>query len=202
MELAGAVTMDRQEAADAAADYREIAAPSAEERAILAGYLALAAGKKVIRLSEAIASGGHDDKGWPRLAAMRADKRWCHLRVATIQSTSSVVWTFQPQRFTDGRSRAAQYRIEAPMPNHIASCYGDYRAMVPIIPPRLRPRWRGRAMLLSGFVILWEVPEWELAPRPPGDPALLRPLEGDLYTVEAMWDLTPLEQAVLSGRSS
>jgi hypothetical protein len=37
-------------------------------------------------------------------------------------------------------------------------------------------------------------------PRPPGDPALLRPIGGDLYAVEAVWDLTELEQLVLSQR--
>jgi hypothetical protein len=37
-------------------------------------------------------------------------------------------------------------------------------------------------------------------PLPPGDPALLRKLGGDLYIVLGTWDLTPLEQAVLSGR--
>jgi hypothetical protein len=50
--------------------------------------------------------------------------------------------------------------------------------------------------------VLWEVEEWtwRTTPRPPGDPALLRHVGGDIYAVEAIWDLTPLEQLVLSGR--
>ena len=38
-------------------------------------------------------------------------------------------------------------------------------------------------------------------PRPPGDPALLRHVGGDVYAVEAVWELTELEKLVLSGRS-
>lgn len=69
-----------------------------------------------------------------------------------------------------------------------------YRALVPLIPPNLRP-----ARALVRYVILFEA-EWE--PVPPTDPLLLRHLHGDLYAVLAAWDLTPLERAVLAGRLS
>jgi hypothetical protein len=35
---------------------------------------------------------------------------------------------------------------------------------------------------------------------PPEDPALLKHIGGDLYAVLAVWNLTELERAVLSGR--
>src|SRR5438046_3023240 len=35
---------------------------------------------------------------------------------------------------------------------------------------------------------------------PPEDPALLKHIGGDLYAVVAVWNLTELERAVLSGR--
>jgi hypothetical protein len=63
-----------------------------------------------------------------------------------------------------------------------------------MLPPQHRRWGRGR------WVILWEVEEWAKAPRPPGDPILLRPLLGDLYTVEAHWDLTDVERLVLGQR--
>lgn len=69
---------------------------------------------------------------------------------------------------------------------------------MPIVPPQHRVRgWRTKCL------ILWEVEEWAraAAPRPPGDPMLLRRLTGDLYSVEAVWDLTPLEQLVLGARA-
>lgn len=72
-----------------------------------------------------------------------------------------------------------------------------WSAMVPIVPPKHRPE-RGFGQRL----VLWEVDDWVRAslPAPPHDPALLRPLGGDLYAVEAVWDLTELERLVLSGR--
>ncbi len=48
---------------------------------------------------------------------------------------------------------------------------------------------------LSKRVILWEA-DWQAAPV---DPLLLLPIGGDLYAVEAAWDLSPLERAVISG---
>jgi hypothetical protein len=67
--------------------------------------------------------------------------------------------------------------------------------IVPLIPPRLRPRKHR----IRGFHILWEVDSW--TPLPSKDPALLRHIRGDLWSVVATWDLTELEMAVLSQRA-
>ena len=66
-------------------------------------------------------------------------------------------------------------------------------AIVPSIPPLHRPHDS-----LENYWLLWEA-EWT---RPPVDPALLKHLGLNLYAVLAVWDLTPLEQAVLRGRST
>ena len=39
--------------------------------------------------------------------------------------------------------------------------------------------------------------EWSIGPVAPDDPALLRPLGGNLASVICTWDLSPLEKAVL-----
>jgi hypothetical protein len=75
--------------------------------------------------------------------------------------------------------------------------HGCWRSMVPIVPPKHRPS--------HGFglrLILWEADDWTWStpPPPPRDPALLRPIGGDIYAVEATWDLTEIERLVLSGR--
>lgn len=194
------LTMDPVDAAERAEPYRRLALPSIEEKAILAGYLALAAGKQLINLSDTIRAGGCDERGWPRLAAMGATRSWCHLRVRP--SRPGVSWTFQPTQNIDGRHTRDCFRIDMPFIDQAEYSYGQWRAMVPLVPPQHRPRRGNRVLSLEPYVILWEVPEWELAPRPPGDPALLRHLAGDLYTVEAIWDLTELEQAVLAGRNA
>lgn len=72
---------------------------------------------------------------------------------------------------------------------------GAFRAMVPHVPPGLRPRHS-----LDGYATLFEVEEWAKSPAPPRDPALLKHIGGDLYAVLATWDLTELERSVLGGR--
>ena len=63
-------------------------------------------------------------------------------------------------------------------------------AIVPLVPPRLRPKD------LSKYYILWEA-EWD--PLAPVDPFLLKRLTNRFFAVVAEWDLTPLERAVIEG---
>jgi hypothetical protein len=83
----------------------------------------------------------------------------------------------------------------------VGSYYSSaWAAMVPIVPPKHRPR---RGSLLDRYLVLWEVDEWRwtsMRPPAPRDPALLQHLAGDLYAVLATWDLSELERLVLSGR--
>lgn len=200
------ITMDPTDAAERAAAYADLEQPNEEQAAIYAGYLAMVAGKQLINLADTIRAGGHDENGWPRLAAMAADQRWCYL-MADQDSRGTARWRFAASQRVDGRTAARNsYSFTCADVGDVKRCGGwasweHRRAMVPPVPPDLHPRRFGRRLALRHFVTLWEVPEWEQAPRPPGDPALLRHLAGDLFTVEAVWDLTELEQAVLAGRN-
>jgi hypothetical protein len=91
-----------------------------------------------------------------------------------------------PTGYTAGWSLLGGWRSEA------------WAAMVPIVPPKHRPS----EGLLERYLVLWEVDEWawQVVPRPPGDPALLRHVGGDIYAVLATWNLTELERLVLTGR--
>ena len=67
-----------------------------------------------------------------------------------------------------------------------------YEAIVPHIPPDIRPR-RG----LQNYSILFEA-EWSRAI--PIDPMLLRRIgRGDFWLVVGAWELTAVERAVLAG---
>ncbi len=155
-----------------------------EDAQIMRGYKALSQGKQLIHLTDTIKAGGLGKDGRPRLAVMRADQRWCHLHRAWDGGFS---FTHDGDKW---RSRHAQ-RIRF-QPGVLKITGSDAKALLPIIPPGLRPN-----INLSNFHILWEA-EW--AAVPPKDPALLRHLGGDLYAVVAVWDLTELERAVLGGR--
>lgn len=81
--------------------------------------------------------------------------------------------------------------------------YTTRRAVVPTLPPEIRRDFPEALRDRDGrFMILWE-PSWEVVstrrPRPPRnwDPALLEQVEGSVYVVRAVWDLTPVEVAAL-----
>lgn len=167
---------------------------NAEDEALAAAYRAAARGLPVIRLSEAIAAGGWFDNGLPRLAVVRADATQCWVNVSW-QPGVGMVFTDNPDVSNRG-ALVAEHTVRVPVPVPRNGRLSRGRTVVPIVPPRLRPR----PARLRHCHILWEVESW--TPEPPKDPALLRHIRGDLWSVLACWDLTELERAVLAQRSS
>jgi hypothetical protein len=172
---------------------------TAEDGAIAAGYRAAARGLPVVRLSEVMAAGGWFENGLPRLAIARADTTTVFVSVRHYGG--DVAWDVEFRDDPWARLRAQHvgaHGVTVPMPR-FEPMAGRPRfsgqTIVPIIPPRFRPRLRR----MHGVHILWEVERWD--PTPPTDPALLRHIRGDLWAVLATWDLTPLERAVLSQRA-
>jgi hypothetical protein len=217
------VEMDREQATKRFQAYRRALRDrhSAEDEAMARAYKALAAGETVVNLTEAIRGGGtvalevtsreyvarvgrYVDETYeveaPRISLARADTRWCwtfgirsdgsvHLRTQhrPHQRNKRDLIDLPKGTFPSGERRICRNEWNVP----------GLRAMVPSIPPELRPDGK-----LDRFHILWEA-EWErdtAVPPPPVDPALLRHLGGDLYSVIAVWDLTEVEQLVLAGR--
>lgn len=169
-----------------------------EDVAIAAGYRAAARGLPVIMLSNVFAAGGWHDNGLPRLAIVRADATQCWVHVEGWNGDARHLVFTDNERTANHGARIAPHstRINnVPYPLINGRARSSARTIVPSIPPRHRPNRRR----LHGFHILWEVDEW--TPVPPVDPALLRHIRGDLWTVVATWDLTPLERAVLTARA-
>lgn len=159
-----------------------------EDEQIMRGYRELSRGRQLIHLTDTIKAGGVDDRGLPRLAVIRADAIYCHVR---RWRDGSFVFTPGPN-FGWGRRQAGQLDFSEDTLPVKEDGWLSARALVPLVPPQYRP-----GIAITNFHLLWEA-EWRrVAPR---DPALLRHLGGDLYAVVATWDLTDLERAVLSGR--
>lgn len=194
------VTMEPEAAETAFREYR--AAFMAERNRIdgelMRGYKALAEGKRLISLTEAIQAGGVDAIGRPNIAIARADERLVEMRVHADGSV-----TYDPSPRT--RVHAADRLFEFPagtLPNpprtegvweSSESWFGWWTADLPFIPPQYRPPHN-----LTGYHLLWEA-EWR---RSRGaqrrDPMLLKRLGGDLFAVVAAWDLTEIEKLVLA----
>lgn len=219
--------VDAEVARKAYLDYRRIVREhrTDEDEQMMRAYKAASKGQRLIRLPEALVAGGltyshpiavtwwdssqkrnvangrYMVSAFPKLAVARADVQ--HVYCRGVERDGSVTFDYNArgsaQRATRQRFdvRAATFARPA---EHEGRQIDEFTsatrkvAMVPSIPPALRPPGRS----LDGFHILWEA-EWKVRPLPPGDPALLKHVGGDLYAVLAVWDLTPLEQAVLAG---
>jgi hypothetical protein len=172
-------------------DYRKMRVEerTQEDEAIAAGYRAAARGLPVISMSTTIEAGGYFDNGLPRIAVVRADATECWVRVARRELV------FSADQWTDNRGALVGKQTVRVVVDERERHAWRGKTIVPIIPPRFRPgRYR-----LHKFHVLWEVEKWD--PTPPKDPALLRHIRGDLWSVMATWDLTELERAVLSQRA-
>lgn len=138
----------------------------------------------------------------PRLAVCRWQAAFCY--TTGVQRDGSVEFSDSLRRRFDYRSGVIDLDTHLDLPDgfepgrpNVAQEWAAWTAMVPIVPPKHRPP-RG----LGNRLVLWQAEDWTWTrvPQPPGDPALLQPVGGDLYAVEATWDLTELERLVLMGR--
>jgi hypothetical protein len=172
----------------------------AADKQIMEGYRALANGRQVISLRATLVAGGEDKEHRPMLAVCRADEPQIEM---TRWPAGRVRYDPQPRRdshgwATEGHPASGQtsrrFDFLGLLPEkEFKSRWGyiEAFAVAPHIPPHLRPK------TLDRYTLLWEA-DWQQ--KQPVDPALLRPVGGDLYVVVATWDLTELERAVLNAR--
>lgn len=158
---------------------------------LMRGYKALADGKTLISLTEAIRKGGLDSVGRPALAIARADEASIVVTInrgAGIERAGWVAYDPGLSSYVRSMDRCLDVSTGLEIP---AGQWGRrYRATLPFIPPQFRP-----PHALKNYHLLWEA-RWQS--RPIGDPMLLKRVGGDVFAVVAAWDLTPLEKLVLA----
>lgn len=151
-------------------------------------------GKRVIDIHAVMKTFGVSEKQQPKLAIVRAD--------------AETVYFYRKDngagQFTRIRGRGESHKEDVWLPEKTypefkkdegeSSLYWSdaYKTKVPIVPPKFLPRGK-----LNNYYILWEVEDWELIPE---DPILLKRITSNLFAVLGVWDLTPIEQAILKSR--
>ncbi len=173
----------------------------AEDKELMKGYSWLAShDTPIIDIVSVMRAGGVDDQHRPMLAIGRADWRRVKLSRHSMhtrkeEELSQPVYVFH-DAYEYNESHFHMKNVVIPrdtfdLATWEAANSGKVRteAIVPLIPPRLRPKGK-----LSNYFILWEA-EWE--PEAPDDPFLLKRISERFFAVLAQWDLSPLEQAVI-----
>lgn len=168
--------------------------PTADLLLIKQIYRELSLGKRVINVDEAIGDAGPNADGFPLLAIARADQKFCELFTKWDSTRGNqIVFGNLDKRIDKRRWLQPLYRVpDRALANEFAAnrrLPKYQRAIVPTIPPNIRPFGN-----LAKYWILFEA-EWK--PIPPVDPILLRRLSGPFFVVLAQWDLTEVERAVL-----
>lgn len=159
---------------------------NAEDHEIMRVYRELARGRAVIDAAQAIQQAGVDEQGRPRLAIAKATAH----RVYCETRQHLIAFSDQPTRWGGVNFRATRslFRVPVPPDHRPRVGYQNLRAIVPIVPPALRPD------RLHLYHVLWEA-DWEAAPV---DPLLLRRIGGPLFAVVAAWDLTEVERLIIT----
>jgi hypothetical protein len=169
---------------------------TAEDRAIAAGYRAAARGLPVISLPRTVSAGGFFENGLPKIAVAPAAAAMCHVRWDSWRG-ADLIYADRDDWNVNRGALVGAHSVRVTVPGGDRPAGRTQRGgstIVPLIPPEHRPnpRW------LRHCHVLWEVEEWTRTV--PVDPALLRHIRGDLWSVLAVWDLTELERYVLSQR--
>lgn len=150
-------------------------------------YYHMCKGRAVLDLYAAMHAAGTNSLAEPRLAIARAGAKL----VSCCRS-----WGAGSARFSWGRSRHDQFDLpNGTFPGWDRLNLQTLQTKVPTIPAPVLQTIRGP---VTRFHILWEVENWDILPQ---DPILLLELSQNLFAVMAKWDLTPLEQAIMNGRS-
>lgn len=170
----------------------------------------LSQGKELIDINKVMEKAGLNKSYQPKLAISRADwnevifnkkdsgRGFFSLNQSTWYSKSNGDIDLPPETFTewprtkdditmaDKTTRKAENKWQIQTPN--------IKTKVPIIPGSLVPEGS-----LTGFYILWEVEKWEDLPKQ-DDPILLKRITENLFVILSAWDVTDLEQSIISGR--
>ena len=175
--------------------------PTKHLKTMKKAYRAISAGETIIDIYDAFQKAGKHDNDRPKLAIARA-----HLSRIWFQARDNGAGSFWSSR-EHFRNFSGVNNASVRLPEGIFGSWSTDKwerwawnrvasTAVPPVPAEHMPKSK-----LNNYFILWEVEPfgWADEPIPPGDPMLLKRLSPNLFVVLAVWDLSPLERAVLRG---
>lgn len=202
------IEMSREEAKEKLKSYRKAlgrmtakrisAEVKAQYEAVIDGYKALAKGTPVLDLETVMRECGFDEKGRPKLAICRADRKQVHF---LWDDANTAIFAPHPNLYTKTQ-RQVNVSVDRPASAFQQQSKDGWRyyhrgwAVVPMVPADARPKTGAE----PDWYILWEVEKWadqRIGAKPDRDPYLLKHIGGSLYAVLAEWDLTELERSIM-----
>jgi hypothetical protein len=159
------IVVDKKQARELYREYKAHAAYGDKmDKEIRRAYQLIAQGRMVIKALESIKAAGLNADGWPKLALANATIKSveCEMSRDGRVEFAKPGWGSSRDKKNTFRWPAGAFTRQTPMKEWRETA----RAMVPMIPLKLRP-----TEALANYHILWEA-EWR--PVPPVDPMLLR----------------------------
>lgn len=170
---------------------------NAEYELAVKAYEIVAKGQAILNIVDAFQQTGLGEDLRPKLAIARADRP--EVKVTVRASERRLVFS-TTEKSEWSYSGDLLIRVPFQYAPEQREVWRSGFALVPMIPADVRPA----AGQDKDYFILWEVEKWadrSLTSPAPRDPYLLKHIAGELYAVVAEWDLTELEQAIMSGRN-
>lgn len=163
-------------------------------------YKYMAQGKKIINIYSVFADLDLNTEKHPKLGIVKADTK-----IAYFQKRPRGAGKFlnrKPQNWGEKKSDLA---FDVLLPdntfenwdtnlNSITIKDDILQTLVPIVPAGLLPPHG-----LHNYHIIWEVDKWNII-KAPVDPILAKRISKNMFAVLAVWDLTPIERAIIEGR--
>lgn len=172
----------------------------------------LSQGRALIDINKVMEKAGVTKNYQPKMAIARADWKKCHFHKKDsgrgFFSGNQKSWftksdgdiDLPPETFVQWLRGTEKVNLskggqgDLVRPQEWAIPKAQIKTKTPIIPAQLMPEGK-----LSEYYILWEVDRWEELPKQ-DDPLLLKRITENLFVILSAWDVTELEQSIISGR--
>lgn len=164
-------------------------------------YWQLAKGNKIIDLFETLKKLPLNADGDPAIGIAPLQARTCFFEKlddggGIFGGERIAFWKHKPGEIrlpakTFGPWQAEKFTNE--YGTHVRLKNKSLQAPVPVVPPQ-----HADLLTASDMYIIFDTPKWQ--PAPPDDPIIARRITANLFAIQAKWNLSKIEKAIIRGR--